>query len=404
MHASAPSSLDSAALSRRLGELAGHERAVQVEFLLHLEEFDTRRAWAEAGYGSLWDYLLRVLHLREGAAFRRIAAMRVLRRLPVVAEALRDGRLCLSTVAVLGPLLTEENVGELVARAAFLTKAEVERLAASLQPRVAPRDGLRLRPSSAAPPREHPPSTEEPPEPTLSAGNLPEPQPSFAPAPPPSRTTLHPVDAENYSLCVTVDTALKKDLEELKALLSHKLPRGDLAAVLREAVQCALEKHRKRRGAAEPARKRKSPVAAKPAKQTVHGRQPIPAAVRREVWKRDEGRCTTSSGGRTWSCSGPRRRPERVKALLPADVAAPHQRCERVRSFAAGASTGPATNVSRRTEPSRTGGSASRTTIARQHRTASVLPLAQLRPSRRDEVAATARDTAARVASCTRCS
>jgi 5-methylcytosine-specific restriction endonuclease McrA len=240
----------------------------------------------------LWDYLLRVLHLREGAAFRRIAAMRVLRRLPVVAEALRDGRLCLSTVAVLGPLLTEENVGELVARASFLTKAEVERLAASLQPRVAPRDGLRLRPSSAAPPREHPPSTEEPPEPTLSAGNLPEPQPSFAPAPPPSRTTLHPIDAENYSLCVTVDTALKKDLEELKALLSHKLPRGDLAAVLREAVQCALEKHRKRRGAAEPARKRKSPVAAKPAKKTVHGRQPIPAAVRREVWKRDEGRCT----------------------------------------------------------------------------------------------------------------
>src|SRR5689334_17374962 len=62
MHASAPSSLDSAALARRLGELAGHEREVQVEFLLHLAEFDTRRAWAEAGYTSLWDYLLRVVH------------------------------------------------------------------------------------------------------------------------------------------------------------------------------------------------------------------------------------------------------------------------------------------------------------------------------------------------------
>ena len=112
MYASAPSSLDSAALARRLGELAGHEREVQVEFLLHLAEFDTRRAWAEEGYRSLWDYLLRVLHLREGAAFRRIAGMRVVRRLPVVAEALRDGRLCLSTVAVLEPLLTEANVGE----------------------------------------------------------------------------------------------------------------------------------------------------------------------------------------------------------------------------------------------------------------------------------------------------
>jgi len=168
----------------------------------------------------------------------------------------------------------------------------VERLAASLQPRAAPKDGLRLRPSSAAPPVETRPSTEEPPEPTLSVGTSPEPQPSFAPAPPPSRRTLHPVDAENYSLCVTVDSALKTDLDELKALLSHKFPMGDLAALLREAVQCALEKHRQRRGAAELARKRKSPVAAKPAKKTVHGRQPIPAAVRREVWKRDEGRCT----------------------------------------------------------------------------------------------------------------
>ena len=154
MHASAPSSLDSATLSRRLGELAGHERAVQVEFLLHLAEFDARRAWAEAGYRSLWDYLLRVVHLREGAAFRRIAAMRVVRRLPVVADALRDGRLCLSTVAVLEQLLTETNVGELVARAAFLTKAEVQRLAVTLQPRTAPKDGLRLLPSKKAEPRE----------------------------------------------------------------------------------------------------------------------------------------------------------------------------------------------------------------------------------------------------------
>ncbi|HEX7623007.1 MAG TPA: HNH endonuclease signature motif containing protein [Anaeromyxobacteraceae bacterium] len=51
-----------------------------------------------------------------------------------------------------------------------------------------------------------------------------------------------------------------------------------------------LEKHRKRRGAAEPTRK--SPVAAKAVKKPVGGREPIPAAVRREVWTRDEGRCT----------------------------------------------------------------------------------------------------------------
>ena len=292
MHASAPSSLDSVALSRRLGELAGHERAVQVEFLLHLEEFDTRRAWAEEGYGSLWDYLLRVLHLREGAAFRRIAAMRVLRRLPALAEALRDGRLCLSTVTVLGPLLTEENVGELVTRAAFLTKADVERLVVTLQPRTAPKDGLRRLPSKKAQPCETPTPVDEPSAPTTSVATAPPTPAALQLAPPPSRATLEPVTADTYSLRVTVDAALEKEIEELKALLSHKIPNGDLTAVVREAVQCALEKHRKRKGAAEPTRKRKIAVAANAVKKPVGGREPISAAVRREVWKRDQGRCT----------------------------------------------------------------------------------------------------------------
>ncbi len=297
MHASAPSSLDPAALSCRLGELAGREREVQVEFLLHLDEFDARRAWAEEGYGSLWDYLLRVLHLREGLAFRRIAAMRVLRRLPVVAEALRDGRLCLSTATVLGPLLTEANVGELVARTAFLTKAEVERLVVTLQPRTAPKDGLRLLPSKKAQPRETPTPVDEPSSPAVLVATAP-PPPARQLAPLPSRAILEPVTADTYSLRVTVDAALEKEVEEPKALLSHKIPNGDLTALVREAIQCALEKHRKRKGAAEPARKRKSPVAAKPAKKT-------------------------PSGGSTWRHAGTRR-PGRAKLLPPAEVPALH--------------------------------------------------------------------------------
>jgi len=87
-----PSLLDADTLARRLAELAGDERAVQVEFLLHLEEFDRRQAWLAAGYPSLWEFCLSVLHLREGAAARRIRAMRVLRRLPDLAAPLRDGR------------------------------------------------------------------------------------------------------------------------------------------------------------------------------------------------------------------------------------------------------------------------------------------------------------------------
>ncbi len=52
MHALAPCSLDSASLARRLRDLAGNERAVQVDFLLHLDEFDRRQEYLPLGFGS----------------------------------------------------------------------------------------------------------------------------------------------------------------------------------------------------------------------------------------------------------------------------------------------------------------------------------------------------------------
>jgi hypothetical protein len=60
---------------RRLAELAGDERAVQVEFLLHLDEFDRRRAYVDAGYRSLWEYCLRALHLCSAPATASVRCM-----------------------------------------------------------------------------------------------------------------------------------------------------------------------------------------------------------------------------------------------------------------------------------------------------------------------------------------
>ncbi|MFL5272116.1 MAG: HNH endonuclease, partial [Anaeromyxobacteraceae bacterium] len=313
------------------------EREVQLEFLLHLGEFDARRAWAEAGYPSLWEWSLRVLHLREGAAGRRIAAMRVLRTFPVLAGALRDGRLCLSTAALLAPVLNGENCAAVVDRAAFLKKAEVEHLVASLAPRVAPQDGIRLtgthaRAAATAAPATSPlplkpgvvalpeqavasamPNRLAPPSAAVQVAS-PVAQPRLAPAPAaPRPPEVRAVSADAYSLRVTLDARLKADLDTLRSLLAHKVPNGDLAAVLREAVKCAIEKHGKRKGAIEPSRTRKvqpsgdkaTPSApnAEPASRTQ--REPIPLAVRREVWKRDGGRCAWRSAdghvcGSTW--------------------------------------------------------------------------------------------------------
>jgi hypothetical protein len=289
-----PASLDSPSLARRLGELAGDERCVQVEFLLHLDEYDKRRAWLELGYGSLWTYCLEAQHLREGSAGRRIAAMKVLRSFPHLAEALRDGRLCLSTLAQLGPVLIEENVREVVARAAWRTAAEVGHLVASIRSRQAPREGIRLLPASAAASEPASPRgvPDLPAAPSSGPGGTrrPEAHPAeeastSVPAVPADRPRhdLRAVSESHWSLRVTVDRAMKEDLETLSQLLSHKFPKGDLAAVLHEAVRCALEKHGKRKGAVKPARQVKAKAPNDPAK--------VSAALRRKVWERDGGRC-----------------------------------------------------------------------------------------------------------------
>ncbi|WP_242355447.1 HNH endonuclease [Anaeromyxobacter sp. SG64] len=312
---SAPAALESNALAIRLRELAGEERNVQVDFLLHLDEFDRRRAFVEAGHASLWAYCLEALHLREGAAGRRIQAMRVLRRFPTLEAPLRDGRLCLSTVALLGQVLTEENVDDLLARAAFRTRAEVEHLVASVQARTAPRAGLRKlterAPTAGSAALQLPasdagqaetatePGTAKPTlDPGPAAGALPGPPPPAAQ--PKRRAETLAVSESHWSLRVTLDRACKEDLETLRSLLSHKVPDGDLAAVLHEAIRCAIEKHGKRKGAVAPERKTKrakqagttiASASKKTAAKPPAARTTIPAIVRRAVWTRDGGRC-----------------------------------------------------------------------------------------------------------------
>jgi hypothetical protein len=247
-------------------------------------------------------------------------------------------------------VLDAGNVKDLADRAAFKTKAEVDAIVASLRPRHAPADGVRLvvQPASAAAPLiERPPaardSLESPVASTpvlqsVAADEVPQPgAPVSAAVPEPDREAHAPqhrkeevraVAAETWSLRVTLDADTKHALETLTEILAHKIPGRELAAVLKEALRCAIEKHGKRRGAIEPARPRPSrppgarvsTSAAAPENDLVQANQPagvneraapnecsaakladlrrIPVAIRREVWSRDAGRCTfVSSDG-----------------------------------------------------------------------------------------------------------
>jgi hypothetical protein len=80
----------------------------------------SRRPPAAAGspwaHASLFTFLTQRLGLSKAAAFFRMKAAELIRRHPDVIEPLRDGRLCLTTLASLARVLTDENRAEVLPR------------------------------------------------------------------------------------------------------------------------------------------------------------------------------------------------------------------------------------------------------------------------------------------------
>ena len=95
---------------------------------------------------------------------------------------------------------------------------------------------------------------------------------------------FEPISRDLRVLRVTVGADFARDLAAVRALLSHKVPDGNLAAVLHECLRVTLETGEKRRRGAGRARTQDAPA------PNSTGRY-VPAAVRDAVWRRDEGRC-----------------------------------------------------------------------------------------------------------------
>ncbi|MET0387509.1 MAG: HNH endonuclease [Polyangiales bacterium] len=124
-----------------------------------------------------------------------------------------------------------------------------------------------------------------------------------SPRPVTSITSLSP---GRYKVAFTASQAFHDKLEQLRALLRHQVPDGDLALILERAADMLLAKTLKQRCAKVQTGKR--PGANKPRgrRRKGHSRSRyIPRAVVREVHARDGGRCTfVSSDGKRCSERG----------------------------------------------------------------------------------------------------
>ena len=122
-------------LLRRLDELVSHSRRVEADLVAHIGEVERRRLYAREASPSMFAYCRERLHLSEAEAYMRIRVARAARRHPLLLDMLRDGRLHLSGIVRLLPVLTRENRDALLARATFCSKRQILELVAELSPR-----------------------------------------------------------------------------------------------------------------------------------------------------------------------------------------------------------------------------------------------------------------------------
>lgn len=87
-------------LLKKVSDLVLNERKASEAVLLHLEEVFRRRLFADLGYSSLFNYLVKELKYSEGAAGRRVNLLKLSKKVPEVRRMVIRGELSLSVVSM----------------------------------------------------------------------------------------------------------------------------------------------------------------------------------------------------------------------------------------------------------------------------------------------------------------
>jgi hypothetical protein len=277
-------SLTDPQLLAEVKKLAARERKATASLIASLAELDARRLYLAEGFSSLFTYCTQALHLSEHAAYNRIEAARAARKWPVIVQMIADGLVTLTAVRLLAGSLTDINHRDLLETAKHKTKREIERLVATLHP--------------------------QPPVPSI-VRRLPAPKPVMAPfalvggdcgspqkvapltresesrpapiLPSPRAAVIAPLAPKRFKVQITISRETHDRLRRVQDLLRRQVPDGDPAVIFDRALTLLLQglERKMLAHANHPG----------PARPPTPGLRHVPAAVRREVWRRDSGQC-----------------------------------------------------------------------------------------------------------------
>ena len=239
-----------------------HEQALQLAVLDHLREIHTRHLHLRLGFSSLFDYAVRELGYSEGAAWRRIKAMRLCSQTAGTRERLQDRSLTLSAAALLQNTfdLQQRTASASASVAAGRRSASATRELLPGATGTAPEAGA-LEAEAWAPARPAPA-----PMPALDAAQRQElvaqasgkstrevKQLLAGVAPELARPAerMRALGEDRWELKVVIDSACQRGIEQLRALLSHVDPHLSVGQLVERLVQDGLQRYdpaRPRRG------------------------------------------------------------------------------------------------------------------------------------------------------------
>ncbi|MFA4875079.1 MAG: HNH endonuclease signature motif containing protein [bacterium] len=294
------SGLSDERLIEEIKQLASNEFISLANLLSLLAEMDDRKLYAQLGYSSLFVYMVEALHLSEDATYKRIQAARTARRYPVVLSLISEGRLNLTTINILTPILTEENHEELLQRAVFKSKREVERIRAEYAPKPDVPDMVRNLPNAtcagASCVCDAKPASER-------SENI----PCQDLASPARRDVVAPLTVQRVKFQFTGSDELRSKIDRARELLRHKYPNAKLEDIIDEALDALLakkdpEKKIERKLIKSSSRQNSSksrnshngfPLTSRGNDDIHRGANTryIPQHVKDAVWQRDHGRC-----------------------------------------------------------------------------------------------------------------
>jgi 5-methylcytosine-specific restriction endonuclease McrA len=246
-------------LIQRTRSAAANERALQAEVIRLLAEIDRRRLYASLGYRSLFDFCVKELHYSESAAWRRIAAMRVLTDLPSAEEKLVTGELNLKTLTSLQTFFaTEERHNKKT-----FTLEQKKQIMESVENKSGREADAILASLSPIP---HSPFERERP--------------------------LNELDVE---IRFVADVPLLGKLHRLKDLNSHRDPSRSYKGLFTWLSDLGLKTF-------DPLTKAEKTAAPRIPTERTRPDRYVPADLKLKIWKRDQGKCTYIDPGSGRRC------------------------------------------------------------------------------------------------------